>query len=437
MVTSAEKILQPVHLPGLVYRDHNFDVPLDYSKPDAGKIRIFAREAVAPAHQHRTDLPWLVWFSGGPGFQAPRPESDSGWLRRALKEYRVLLLDQRGTGLSTPVTHESLDDIGDAHAQSEYLKHFRADNIVRDAEFIRDRLADGKRWSILGQSFGGFCCTTYLSQAPDGLEEAIITGGIPPLIEHADEAYRGTYRQVIKKNREYYSRFPADAQIIQDIVDHLRTHEVFLPNGDRMSVNRFLQLGFNFGFTDPGASMTTVHYLLERAFLDDSRKKLSYYFLRHVEKMLDFNTNPIYAILHEAIYCEGTASKWSAERVLHEFPEFGAKQHPLFFTGEMVYPWMFDHYEYLKPLKEAAAILSEFDRWPSLYDISVLKQNRVKTVAAIYLNDMYVDFDLSQKMATNIDRIRLWITNEYEHDAIRVDGERVLDRLLSMLHGER
>lgn len=33
----------------------------------------------------------------------------------------------------------------------------RADSIVRDAELIRRAVVSGGRWSILGQSFGGFC----------------------------------------------------------------------------------------------------------------------------------------------------------------------------------------------------------------------------------------------------------------------------------------
>ena len=39
--------------------------------------------------------------------------------------------------------------------QADYLTHFRADSIVRDAEAIRLNLGVEK-WSILGQSFGGF-----------------------------------------------------------------------------------------------------------------------------------------------------------------------------------------------------------------------------------------------------------------------------------------
>ena len=81
----------------------------------------------------------------------------------------MLFLDQRGTGLSSTITAGTLARQGDAIKQAEYLKNFRADNIVRDCEAIRNILTkdypeDQRKWSILGQSFGGFCAVTYLSK---------------------------------------------------------------------------------------------------------------------------------------------------------------------------------------------------------------------------------------------------------------------------------
>jgi pimeloyl-ACP methyl ester carboxylesterase len=132
-----------------------FDVPLDHDEPDGEWITVYAREVTAdPA------LPWLLFLGGGPGFPAPRPLGNEGWLLRALKDYRVLLLDQRGTGRSTPVTPDVALTRG-----ASYLTHFRADSIVRDAEAIRASLVGDGRWTVLGQSFGGFCVVHYLSVA--------------------------------------------------------------------------------------------------------------------------------------------------------------------------------------------------------------------------------------------------------------------------------
>ncbi len=77
------------------------------------------------------------------------------------------------------------------------------------------------RWSVLGQSFGGFCVTTYLSLAPEGLREAFITGGLPPIHHHPDDVYRATYPRVREKNRLYFERYPDDVQRVRDIVDYL------------------------------------------------------------------------------------------------------------------------------------------------------------------------------------------------------------------------
>ncbi|HEX5688638.1 MAG TPA: hypothetical protein VFX76_01475, partial [Roseiflexaceae bacterium] len=123
-------------LPGLLLTDHVFGVPLNHAAPDGEQIEVFAREVVA-ADKRNEELPWLVFFQGGPGSPSPRPDGLGGWLKRALKEYRVLLLDQRGTGRSTPVTAQTLARLPNPQAIADYLKHFRADAIVKDAEVIR------------------------------------------------------------------------------------------------------------------------------------------------------------------------------------------------------------------------------------------------------------------------------------------------------------
>jgi len=319
--------------------------------------------------------------------------------------------------------------------QADYLKNFRADSIVRDAELIRRKLVGAEKpWTVLGQSYGGFCITHYLSAAPDGLKEAMITGGLPPLNRHPDDVYRATYRRVSERNRLYYERYPDDAERTREIVDHLASHEVDLPDGDHVSLRRFQQLGMAFGSS---TGFERVHYLLEEAFLQGSTgQEISYTFLRGFENSLWFETNPIYAILHESIYCEGTASNWSAQRVRSEYPEFDATPgQPVFFTGEMVYPWMLDEYRYLRPLKKAAEILAAYEGWPHLYDKSTLQSNTVPCAAAVYYDDMYVERSLSEEAARNIRGIKLWVTSEYQHDGLRVEGDKVLGHLLDMLHG--
>jgi len=422
-------------LPGIVLTDHEFIVPLNYTQPDGMKISIFGREVVA-SDKEKSDLPWLVFFQGGPGMEAPRPENNSGWLKTALQEYRVFLLDQRGTGRSVSVNYQTLARFATASEQANYLKNFRADSIVSDAELIRrELLGEGGRWSVLGQSYGGFCVTHYLSVAPESLNEAIMTGGLPPLNRSPDDVYRATYQRVIEKNKLYYERYPEDVECVREIVDYLESNDVNLPGGDRLSPRRFQQLGIGFGMSN---GFEQIHYLLEKAFLGQAdNREISYAFLRGFENSLSFETNPIYAILQEPIYCEEGASRWSAHRIRQEYPEFEiARDKLVYFTGEMVYPWMFDEYKYLRPLRDAAEILANYEGWPQLYHKSVLQSNTVPCAATVYYNDMYVERTLSEETAKNIRGIKLWVTNEYEHNGLRIDGEKVLGRLLGMLHGE-
>ncbi|MDO6705444.1 alpha/beta fold hydrolase [Photobacterium sp. 1_MG-2023] len=407
-------------------QSHQFQLPLDYQQPDGEQIQVFAREVVARGQQN-ADLPWLVYLQGGPGFPSPRPESESGWLKRALKDFRVLLLDQRGTGQSQPVHAQTLSGLT-PEQQAEYLSHFRADNIVRDAEAIRESLGVSQ-WSLLGQSFGGFCALHYLSFYPKSLHHVYMTGGIPPIHGHADVVYQATYRRVLDKNAAFFRRFP-DAQVqCNRIADYLLAHDIRLPNGQQFTVEQFQLIGINLGRS--GGDLA-LYYQLENAFVDvNGQSELSYSFLNAMLAEQAYQTNPIYAILHESIYCQKEASRWSAHRVRDDYPQCHYQSGQNFcFTGEMVYPWMFDQLETLKPLKAAAELLAEKSDWPALYDAKQLAQNTVPVAAAVYVEDMYVEFDLSRQTLNGMPNSDAWMTNEFEHNGLRAAGERILDTLI-------
>ena len=61
--------------------------------------------------------------------------------------------------------------------------------------------------------------------------------------------------------------------------------------------------------------------------------------------------------------------------------------------------------------------------------------NEVPVVATIYTDDLYVERDFAEESAASIRGLRPWITNEFEHNGIRADGERVLDRLIGFVRG--
>jgi pimeloyl-ACP methyl ester carboxylesterase len=419
--------------PGTVLRDRSFTAPLDHARPDGEQIRLFAREVVA-ADKATADLPWLVYLQGGPGFGALRPFGREHWLDRALHDYRVLLLDQRGTGRSSPANRRTLARLGSPRAQADYLAKFRADAIVADAELVRKEVTGGRPWSVLGQSFGGFCTVTYLSLAPEGVSEAFITGGLPGLDTTADDVYRKTYAAVAAKNAQHYARYPVDVARAKEVARHLAAGGTRLPGGAPLTVEAFQSLGRMLGGS---TGSHTLHYLLEDAFASG---ELSDDFLRQVEDHLTFSAGPLYALLHEACYASASATRWAAQRIRAEYPEFDAAatldgDTPLLFTGEMIYPWMLENDPVLAPLAEAGEILAQRDSWPPLYDEGALRACEAPTAAAVYYDDMYVPREFSVRTAGAIRGLRPWITNEYEHDGLRVSNSKVLDRLIAMVRG--
>ena len=418
----------------LYCQDLNFTVPVDYQDPSSASLSIFVRE-VASKEGMTNEYPYLVYFQGGPGFGAGRPTGFDGWIKAASQHYRILLLDQRGTAKSSPVTAQTLASFSTAEQQAEYLALFRADNIVRDAELIRQQLIGEKTWTILGQSFGGFCVLRYLSSAPQGLTQAFITGGLPSLTREATDVYRATYQRVETKNNQFFEQFPQAYQYAKAVADHLMVKQAVFPNGQVLTVEYFQLLGINLGVT---GGHEALFYLLEQAFVEvDGKQELSYVFKHQMMNMLDYDTNPIFAILHESIYCQQSSSKWAAHQVRQQegaaFNYTGGEQQFLF-TGEMVFPWMFDQLVNLIPLQQAADLLSEKTDWPVLYDLEQLKNNTVPVAAAIYFNDMYVDINYSLETVATIGQIKTWVSSDYEHNGIRVDGELIFNKLHRLIN---
>jgi pimeloyl-ACP methyl ester carboxylesterase len=408
-----------VHTPGLVLTEHTLEVPLDHLHPDDGRtIEVFAREVADPDGR---DRPFLLYLQGGPGFEAVRPAGrprGPAWVDRALRDFRVLMLDQRGTGRSTPVGPATLIGLT-PEAQAEYLTHFRADAIVRDAETVREALGVD-RVSVLGQSFGGFCVATYLSIAPEGLREALFTGGVPPLRTPIEDIYRHTYERTIERCRRYFARYPGDRDRLAALREATEGDGVRLPGGQVLTWRRARQLGHGLGMSD-GAD--GLHHLLELP-LDSPA------FLHDIAATPGFERNPLYAVIHEACYADGGVTAWAAQRTLPA----AYQEDPCLLTGEHVYPWMFADYDGLAPFQEAAEILAAHE-WPTLYDPDVLAGNEVPAAAVIYHEDMYVERVFSEQTAATIGGLRPWVTSEYDHNGLRADGERVLGRLLDLVRG--
>ena len=108
--------------PGLTIRTLRLEVPVDHGLarppaigPDtpadvalpADTLELFARVVTGT---DGADKPYLVFLQGGPGGEAPRPSlttSTPSWLRRALQDYQVVMLDPVSyTHLTLPTNRE-------------------------------------------------------------------------------------------------------------------------------------------------------------------------------------------------------------------------------------------------------------------------------------------------------------------------------------------
>jgi pimeloyl-ACP methyl ester carboxylesterase len=416
----------------MVVTGHRIDVPLDWNNPSGQQISIYAREVVAAEHAGDTNRPAIVWFQGGPGHEFAFPDHRGSWLEQLLTRYRVLLLDQRGTGLSTPLEARALP-IPDPVALGAYLTNFRQDSIVRDADRLRATLlGEDADWYVFGQSFGGFCSLTYLSLLPQHVRGVIITGGFAPVLHETEEICTRLFNHVATRNADYYERFPGDIARVRRIVDHLETGNEVDGQGQRLSARRFLMLGGKLGLQHGAAEL---HGIIERANHDlEQLHTLSGAVHAQVAGMMSPATNPVYTVLHEAAYSNGPATRWAAERARLADPRYAIDAQPVpFFTGEAVFPWMLEELRELHPLSEVADVLAEHEGWPALYDIPRLRANTVPVVGTVYWDDEYVERTMALEAVSLVGNCRPWITNEYEHGAYRVDPARVADRLFAML----
>ncbi|KID80151.1 Proline iminopeptidase [Metarhizium brunneum] len=435
-----------------------FQVPLDYENPSASSIQLYARRVVKhespifPPDEEdalKNTKPYMIYLEGGPGF-GNRAPADHPVTRAALpRGYQVLYIDHRGTGLSTPVSTAMLANVGDADAQAKYLRLMRQDNTVRDCEAVRKLLTAGwpeqkTQWSTFGQSYGGFITLSYLSMHPEGVRESFLTGGLAPVGKTIDQVYDATFRKTTERNEQYFAKFPEDARVLRQIATYIEGQggRIPLPAGGFLTVQRLLTIGIAFGghggFDTVHSTLTTLKASLDQ-FGFFTRAALA-----PLESFTPFDTNIIYAILHEAIYCDGPRgpSNWAANRVGRILggpyswlnPDFAAAQStgPLYFSGEMIFPFHFDTYPELTPLRDVAEKLATYTDWPALYDEARLRNNKVPFYAASYVEDMYVEYHLAKDTSDMVKGSKVFETNVMYHNAVRAKADEVMHQLFSL-----
>ena len=179
LAVDRDVIQHPVERRGFV------TVPLDYARPQAETIDIFYR--LIPRHGRTVDdpgAPVIVVINGGPGIpasfyrpldfdyvaNAPRQPGAFDRFAFLLRDYRVLLVDQRGTaGLSAPL------DLDDPDLDADLVARlFSSDVLARDyLAAIEAAIPAGEPFYIIGQSYGGMPGMQYLAlpntRVPNGI----------------------------------------------------------------------------------------------------------------------------------------------------------------------------------------------------------------------------------------------------------------------------
>lgn len=414
-------------------------VPLDPTGKhyEGREIEVFAREIIAPGG---ADKPVLIFLQGGPGGAGPRVgDFRDGWTGEALKNYRVLLLDQRGTGQSTPLSTEVILAEEDPEL---FLTMFLQNQILADAEAFRAELNDGKSWSTLGQSYGGFLTLGYLSQYPEAVTESYVTGGLVGM-GSIDDIYRLTYPLTAKRNDQYFHRYSEDQRTIREIAAHLLDQEELLPTGERLTPTRMRSVGLSLG----GAmSFDSLHYLWEGPFeMREGERRLTSRFLHKIGTELSQGESPLYWVLQEAIYGQttfdatGGGTRWSAERLAAEYDGFSLDADPLdvsspwYLTAEHGFRALVGEDPSTAALMPVVDKLAERTQWARTYDVGALAASDVPLAALVYHSDIYVPRVLSEQTAAIMPNARTWVTNEMQHDGLRANGKEVFAHLYEMV----
>jgi len=213
-------------------------------------------------------------------------------MQEAMKTYNLVLMDQRGTGRSSPLSCSRLAEWQRQHGTAllvDFMGCFRADSIVRDAEIVRKCLLGEQSWSVLGQSFGGFCAVHYLSLANASLtgatplKQVFITGGLPriaPSPYNAKDVYRACLQRVTAASCRFFQLYPVDrarvaalAAAVAEGADGGTGHDstplsedsryIVLCDGSRFTMRRLASYGLVLGLS---SGHGTLHTVLESAF---------------------------------------------------------------------------------------------------------------------------------------------------------------------------
>ena len=204
----------------------------------------------------------------------------------------MLLLDQRGTGRSTPVGAAARDVTRGAGRVPDALPR-RLDRARRggDPPGARRRALERPRPELRRLLRRSRTCRSRRKGCARRSSPAACRRSAAPATTSTARPTSASAR----RTRRYYERYPEDRDRVREIAERLEAEDVRLPTGDRLTARRFRQLGNMLGMS---AGAEQLHYILELPFGSPA-------FLHDVDAPMPFARNPIYAVIHEACYADG------------------------------------------------------------------------------------------------------------------------------------
>ncbi len=195
--------------PGIAARCGTFERPLNPMDESAGTIDL--KVAVIPALSLEPATDPFVPVAGGPGQSTIR--FYAGWtaaFERIRQDRDILLLDQRGTGESAPMTCELDEDAIDGKYSAEQtlrltrecldlLPHdprfFTTSVAVQDLEALRVALGYGQL-NLYGASYGTRVAQHFARRYPDSTRTVILDGVVAPQIPLGPEIATESQRAI-------------------------------------------------------------------------------------------------------------------------------------------------------------------------------------------------------------------------------------------------
>ena len=177
----------------------DFDVAENPARPGGRHIGLHL--AVVRSDAASPDADMVVMLAGGPGEAATESFADTALYAGLLKHHDVLLVDQRGTGGSNPLsckkTAQALRALGpesDTPATDEIRRrvatclaevqpkadprYYTTTIAVDDLEKVRLALG-APRFDVIGGSYGTRVAQQYLMRHPDGVRSVVLDSPVP------------------------------------------------------------------------------------------------------------------------------------------------------------------------------------------------------------------------------------------------------------------